>query len=306
MKHPAFELDWNLIRTFVAVARAGSLAQGARSLGITHPTAARHVQLLEESIGLALFTRTGKGLVLNEAGEQLHASASLMHDSAMAFQAVSEGVRDTPVGRVRVSVSELLAELVPLVIQKPNSACGAFAVDMLVTSDIVNLLQREADIAIRHVRPSQQELVCRRLGSVQMGVFAHHDYVSERGEISEGALEGHTFIDGLSQDNLVRGAAKSGWVVAPEQVVFRSDCISSRRRAVSAGWGIGAFPVWTALEETQWRSVMPKDAVIDMEVWLVGRPEVRDSAHFQALFTELGDDLTRKIDALQAEGDLAA
>ena len=114
--HPGFSFDWNLIRTFVAVAEMGSLAKGARSLGITHPTAARHVQLLEEQVGFSLFTRTSHGLALNEAGARMVENAREMHVRALEFQAESDRVRTRPIERIRVTVSEVLAELLSDVI----------------------------------------------------------------------------------------------------------------------------------------------------------------------------------------------
>ena len=79
--HPAYNLDWNLVRTFLAVANGGSLAAGAATLGMTHPTAARHVQQLEGHLGMALFSRTAKGLKLNEAGLKLERAAREMQAS---------------------------------------------------------------------------------------------------------------------------------------------------------------------------------------------------------------------------------
>ena len=131
MGHPAFDLDWNLVRTFVAVAKAGSLAAGARRLGISHPTAARHIQQLEDSIGVALFSRTGQGLVLNEAGQGLSNAAAVMHSSALAFQAASDSVRARPVERVRVSVAQILGDGCSRVRPEGNRSAGGLSGGLL-------------------------------------------------------------------------------------------------------------------------------------------------------------------------------
>jgi len=213
---------------------------------------------------------------------------------------LSDEVRGRPMPRIRVSASELLADLLPIVVQRPKDSSAGFALDVVVTAERVDLLQREADIAIRHVRPEHQELIARQLGTVPMGVFAHVDYVAEVGELTHETLAQHRFVDTLSHGELVRGAAEIGMSVDAQQVVFRSDCAASRRRAVSAGWGIGAFPLWIGMEHAQWVPVMPHDVVIDAEVWLVGRPEVRDSTQLQQLFTRLGDDLITRLDEMHA------
>ncbi len=297
MEHPAFGLDWNLVRTFVAVARAGSLAAGARCLGITHPTAARHVQQLEESLGVSLFSRTAQGLILNDAGTRLDADARTMHESALAFQAASDRVRARRIQRVRVSVAEMLAELLPDVMMSELQQCApdALSVDMLVTNELVNLLQREADIALRHVRPEQRELLCRRVGVLQMGVFAHRDYAARAGMLELQDAAHHRFIDGLSRDYFTRGAAQRGLQIDPCQIVLRSDSIACQRAAVRAGWGIAAFPAWMARTESDWVEVFADQPPIELELWLVARPEVRDNEQLQSIFSCLGDGLAQRL-----------
>lgn len=292
--HPAFDLDWNLVRTFVAVAKGGSLAAGARSLGITHPTAARHIQMLEEALGVTLFTRSGKGLILNDIGEALQEVTSNMHASAMAVKSQIELLRAAPVPSIRLGVSEILADLLPqLMIMELGNAHSR--VDMLVSNDLVNLLQREADMAVRHVRPDQQELLCKRIGELSMGAFASSAYVQERGLLSFDNVTEHRFIDGLSRDYLVRGAAQRGMQIAPEMIAFRSDSLSCQRAAVRAGWGIAVVPLWVAAQEADWVPVLDEKWVIDLDVWLVARPEVRDHPNMKKTFSRLGEALQDQL-----------
>ena len=295
--HPAFDLDWNLVRTYVAVAQAGSLARGARTIGISHPTAAKHVQQLEVALGVTLFSRTAQGLSLNEAGAALLENAQVMHKNALALRAQSESYRSAPVSRVRVCVAEILAELLPDVMLAelgPGSA-DTVSIDMVVTDDSLNLLRRDADIALRHTRPEQQELICRRVGILKMGIFARRDYALRYGLVTAENLHEHRFIDGLSHDYMVRGAARLNLMIEADDVVFRSDSMACRRAAVRAGWGIGAFPLWMAELEEDWQSVFAIDKVIDLEVWIVARPEMRDSHELHRLFSRLGDSLAERI-----------
>lgn len=304
MAHPAFDLDWNLVRTFVAVANSGSLAGGARQLGITHPTAARHIQQLEQSLGVSLFSRTSKGLVLNEAGMRLDDAARVMHASALAFQAATDRMRHVPVSRVRVSVAEMIGELLPdlLFRQLQPESAGGIAIDTVVTDELLNLLERQADIAIRHVRPEQQELVCRRVGSLPMTACASADYVAQFGTLDMADIGHHRFIDGLSKDYFVRGAARKGYVIDSSQVVFRSDSIGTRRAAVSAGWGIGAFPLWMLEQHPTWQPVTDVRQSLELDVWLVARPEVRDNQQLGEVFSSLSDALSEYLTCKSANG----
>ena len=300
LSHPAYELDWNLVRTFVAVAHAGSLSSGAKSLGITHPTAARHIQTLEETLGCNLFSRTSQGLKLNDIGQQVAESARDMYASALAFQASTERVRAKPIERVSVGVSELLAEVLPslMINNRGSDQHERPSVDMVVSHNLLNLLNRDADFAVRHVRPEQQELICKRVGLLPMGAYASRAYAERFTPDALADFANHHFIEGLSRDNLTRGAAKQGIVIEPEQIVFRTDCVASQRAAVDAGWGVGVFPIWMGRREDNWVSISPEERVADIDVWLVARPEVRDNDALKSVFTQLGAALEENLSSL--------
>jgi DNA-binding transcriptional LysR family regulator len=236
-------------------------------------------------------------LVPNDAGQRLDDAARNMHKSALAFQATSDTLRDIPQHRVRISVAEILAELLPAVMLSEigMSAPFSLSIDMMVTNETLNLLERDADIALRHSRPEQQELICKRVGALEMGVFAHRDYVSKYGPLSRESLPRHRFIDGLNRDYLVRGAAQRGLEIDAEQILLRSDSIACQRAAVRAGWGIAAFPLWMARQEPEWLSVFAEEEGLHIEVWLVARPEIRDSLHLQNLFSRLGEGITQHL-----------
>ncbi len=295
MTHPAFDLDWNLVRTFVAVAQEGSLAAGARYIGITHPTAARHVQALEDELGVGLFSRTSKGLVLNDLGKRLLKSARAMHESALAFRSARDQFTSQPVTKLTISVAGVLAELLPEVLLDQLISNPSFNVDIVVTDDILNLLEHDADIAIRHVQPTQQELLCRRVGQLAMSTYATQAYLDRFGPLDLENLSEHRFVDGLARDHLVRAAHKQGIQIDAEQVVCRSDSIACRRAAVCAGCGIGAFPQWMASRHPEWIEVGDRSRIVDMEVWVAARPGVRDSAQLRSIFSELGQALAARL-----------
>lgn len=298
------ELDWNLVRTFVAVVDAGSLAGAGRALRLAHPTVARHIQQLEQSLGLALFNRTKQGLVLNREGTALASQARAMRQQAVAFERLSDTVRSAPLPHIRITVAELLMEVVPGVMLSSlaSGPAAGVPVEFIVANEQLNLLERQADIAVRHVRPQQQELICRRVGEVPMLPCASRAYLAEHGPVDPDRLEHHRFIDGAEHSRFQQGAASVGVFLPDSGIVFRSESLVAQRAAMLAGWGIAALPLPMLKTLPEAEPVMTGGVAVAIDVWLVARPELRNTLQLKAVFDHLGnalsDCLTHELPAL--------
>ncbi|HSG88569.1 MAG TPA: LysR family transcriptional regulator [Pseudomonadales bacterium] len=294
----ASQLDWNLVRTFIAVAEQGSLAGAARQLGLAHPTVARHVQQLEESLALKLFERTTAGLAINEAGLRLAEVGRRMNKDAMAFEAVSETVRTTTNGTVRITIAEVMMDLVPGLLAPLHDPSGDAdrRFEIIVSQDQLNLLEREADIAIRHVRPEQSELVCRRVGALPMAAYASETYVKRHGMPQIGGLDTHWFIDGASRQGFAMAVERLGQRVPQERVAFRSDSLHSQRRAALAHWGVVALPTYLG-EATPGlcRVMTDTDEDVSLEIWVVARPGARQQVLLKQVSELLADGLSKRF-----------
>lgn len=292
MQHRSQEaLDWNLVRSFIGVVDAGSLTGAARSLGLAHPTVARHIQLLEASLGLALFDRRPTGLVLNRAGARLAASARGMLESARAFEQATTAVRGSGSGLVRVIAPDSLAVVLPELLA-PLGERGPeerIRFDLMVGGDEVSLLREGADLAVRHSMPEQQDLICRRLAPLACGLFAAPAYVRECGQPTLADLAGHRFVDGVTEPWLARWAERVGQPIAREQFVFRADAFIGRVRSATAGWGIAALPVPIGEREPGLIRVLDDAPDFAVDLWLVGRPEVRTVAYLYDAFASIAD-----------------
>lgn len=302
------ELDWNLVRTFVAVADRGSLSAAARELGLAHPTVARHIQNLEAALGLSLFDRRASGLKLNEAGRRLALSARGMLDGARAFELASRAVKSRESGLVRITASEFIADVFPELLS-PLRRAGDDAlinIELLIANDLLNLLQGEADIAIRHVEPQQQELVCRRLAGLPAGLYASRDYVAERGMPDLASFREHWFIDGVQSQKLTRHARRMGYPVAKDQLVFRSDNFAGRLNGAEAGWGIAVVPVHVAVQRPNLVRVLNDVPFTEIEMWLVARPDVRTTPYLRDAFATAGDTLNAFVAGLGREAGAEA
>jgi DNA-binding transcriptional LysR family regulator len=291
------ELDWNLVRTFVSVAEAGSLAAAARRIGLAHPTVARHIQQLEQQLGLGLFDRSPAGLKINDAGVRLAEVAVRMRKDAMTFESVSAAVRTSSAGKVRITVAELLVDLAPELLLGLKDFSGQVdrQIELVVSPLQLNLLEGEADIAVRHVRPTQAELVCRRVGGVAMAAYASRDYVSEHGVPVLADLDRHWFVDGVTEQPLSMAVSRLGYSVPQSRVSFRTDSLHGQMRAAASGWGIAGLPAYLGAANPDLVPVLEDAPAVVIEIWVAGRPGVRQQLLPRMVFRELSEALYERF-----------
>jgi DNA-binding transcriptional LysR family regulator len=172
--------DWNRARAFLVTAEEGSLAGAARSLGMTQPTLGRQVAALEREIGLDLFTRRGRGLELTPNGIKLLEYVRLMGDAANQFSLSASGKSDVIEGDVSITASELLSTfMLPPMIKALRETEPGIEIEINSTNEERDLNRREADIAIRNFRPTQPELIVKRLCSVRGHLYAAKSYLQQ-------------------------------------------------------------------------------------------------------------------------------
>lgn len=299
--HPAFSLDWNLLRTFVAVARCGSLSAATGQLGLAHPTVARHVQQLETSLDMQLFDRTSKGVVLNVAGESVLAAVEDMHSSALAVRSAAEAAKSGVADSIRVTVADLMAEPMPDLLPSPGEQPDGPNLEVLVADDLLNLLERDADIALRHARPEQKDLIARRLGALEISAFASREYLDRVGSLTPENTGSHRFIDG-SRNRLQLELQRRGFDVQSAQVSYRSDSLASQVRAAEAGWGIAAVPYHMAARRPELMLANTESLPALIDVWLVGRPEVRSNRALAHTFECLGNTVGAFLESTHEQG----
>lgn len=155
--------DWNQLRALLATVEAGSLSAAAKRLGLTQPTLGRQVAALEEALGVSIFERVGRRLVLTEAGQQLVTHLRAMGAAAERVALTATGQSQTIEGVVRITAADIYAgHVLPPVLERIRREAPAIRLEVLATGSISDLMRREADIALRHVRPEQDGLIARR------------------------------------------------------------------------------------------------------------------------------------------------
>jgi DNA-binding transcriptional LysR family regulator len=165
MNWQAMSFDWNQVRAFLATAEEGSFSGAARALKTTQPTIGRQISALERSLGVTLVERSVRGLTLTQVGRDLLDHVRAMGEAATLISMAADGHSQEVTGEVTVTATDLMsAAILPAILAPLRQTAPGIRVRIVATGDIQNLMQREADIAIRHVRPDQPDLIARHVG----------------------------------------------------------------------------------------------------------------------------------------------
>jgi DNA-binding transcriptional LysR family regulator len=219
------EPDWALWKSFEAVVRAGSLSAAARSLGISQPTVGRHIEELETALGVDLFERTLSGLRPNDAALRLYEPVAAAQRSFAEALMRARGAQPSLGGVVRVTASHMVSNYaLPEILAKVRKAYPEIALELVPSDSTENLSLREADIAIRMFRPTQLELVSKKLGEIPIVAAAHRRYLEQRGTPESIAdLANHDLLGFDRSDAILRAAKGMGFELRREDFVVRSD-----------------------------------------------------------------------------------
>ncbi len=280
---------WDHFRTFLAVLRHGSLSGAARALGLTQPTAGRHIAALEAGLGTALFSRSPQGLLPTQAAAELRPHAEAMQAAAEAFIRTASGEAQAPRGTVRITASETIgAQVLPALLAEFHAQHPGIVLELALTNRAENLTRRDADIAVRMMRPTQGALVAKRIGRVGIGLFAHRDYLAARGTPrSREDLAAHSLI-GFDRDDIgARSLGAAGVPLTREIFAFRADSDAAQFAALKAGFGIGGAQIALAAREPALVAVLPGQIEFGLEMWLVMHEDLRASRRVRLVFDHL-------------------
>jgi len=287
-------ISWELYRSFLAVARHGSLSAAARALGLTQPTIGRHIGELELALGTAIFTRSPQGLIATETALTLVPLAEAMESAAAAIERTASGAADEIAGAVRVTASDVVgAEVLPGILAGFAEEYPKIAFELHLSNRSEDLLRRDADIAVRMVRPTQAGLVARRLGETVLGFYAHRRYLAAHGEPASLADLSRFRLIGFDRDPApVKAIGEAGFQVTREMFSLRTDNDLAQLAALRAGYGIGACQVGIARRDKELVRVLADKFALRMEMWLVMHEDLRANARVRGVFDWLATGLT--------------
>jgi DNA-binding transcriptional LysR family regulator len=286
-------LDWNLIRSFVAVAETGSLSAAARRIGVSQPTLGRHIAELEAALGVALFRRGRSGYDLTESGMALVERGRAVGEQAAAFARLAEGRTEAISGTVRITASEIIAAYVlPEMTARLAVAEPDIEVEIVASNRVENLLRRDADIAIRMTEPAQLDLVARRIADLPLVACAARSYLARKGrpERPEDLLD-HELVGFDRGTELIEGFAAMGVGIDRHAFRFRSDNQIVLWEALKAGNGIGFGQAALVAREPLLEAVLPALRLPVLPMWLAMHRDVRTSARIRRVADFLHDEL---------------
>jgi len=291
--------DWALVRSFLAVLDAGSLMGAARKLGARQPTLSRHLAELESQLGMPLFERTGRGVTPTAAGLAIADAARQMESGADALALALAGRRAATSGSVRITTSQVAAcWLLPPVLAALQVEEPGIQVELVASNQLSNLLRREADIAVRMVRPAQGSLIARKLAEIPIIAAAHADYLARAGTPRLPAdLLRHRLIGYDRDDTIVRGYAALGVALQPQSFSLRTDDQVAYGRLVAAGAGIGFVAKYNIAHWPGVQQVLPELKIPPLPCWLAVHREIRGNAVVRRVYDFLAKALPTALEA---------
>lgn len=278
-------IDWNLIRSFLAVSRHGSLSAAARELGVSQPTLTRDIQAIEAATQLNLFKRSTQGLKLTEEGQRLIDAASQMDDAANALARQVSGMSDVLEGDVRISANEIVGfYLLPPALAAFRENNPGVNIEIVISNQASSLNKREADIALRMFRPTQPDLVARRLPDMELGFYAHESYLKKYG-IPAGteAFFQHSIIGFDENMDFIEGAQQLGYPLTRDNFALRTDNLLTQIQLARSAAGIIGTHVGLAEQWPELKRVLEWIQIPSLEFWVVCHSDTQYNSRIKAV-----------------------
>lgn len=291
------EFDWNQTRGFLATAETGSLSAAARQLGLTQPTLSRQVAALEEELGVTLFERVGKKLVLTDTGLELLDHARQMGAAADAIALSATGRAQTVEGLVSISASDGFAvNVLPTILERIRDEAPQIQVEIVSSNELSDIRRREADIAVRHVRPEEPELVAKLVRQATAHFYASKDWVARHGLPQKPEdVAGKDFI-GFGRNERYK-IHLQGMGLPVEEINFplMSENSLVVWEMVKRGLGVTIMMDDIAQRYSDIVPILSDFEPFTFPIWLVTHRELHTSRRFRIVFDILAEELVKPL-----------
>lgn len=279
-------LDWNQLRAFLETAETGSLSAAARKLGLTQPTLSRQVAAVEQRLGVTLFERVGKAMVLTSTGLDLLEHARTMGSAAEELALAATGSSQAVEGLVSISASDAVAAyLLPRAIHRIRQDAPRVVVEVVSSNALSDLRRREADIAIRHVSPQEPDLIARLIREATASFYASEAWVAAHGHprTADEAVA-HDFIGADRSDRFLGYLRAHGLPLTTANFPLYSENSVTSWALVREGLGIGAMMDDVARQTPGMVRVLEDLPPVRFPIWLVTHRELRTARRIRVVF----------------------
>lgn len=289
MSGPAPSLDWNHVRVFLAVARAGGLGRAARTLRLSEATVGRRLAALEQALGARLLDRLPNRVALTPLGQRLLAEAAGMEEHAAGLERLAMAAVAEPGLPIRITATTSVALFLTGRLPRLLAAAGGSPLELVATRDTLRLAHREAEIALRMRRPPERgDLVVRRVGRVAVAPYASHDHLAARGYREPADLPKLAFI-ALRADPESRQARWLDGIATDAATTLRLGELPLRLAAVRQGLGASLLPCFIGDREPGLRRLLPPPAELVEDVFLLVHRDVDGLGPVRAVASVLAE-----------------
>jgi DNA-binding transcriptional LysR family regulator len=289
------KFDWNKARAFLVTAEEGSLSAAARALGMAQPTLGRQVDGLEQELGIALFERVGRGLTLTPSGLELLEHVRDMGEAAGRVSLTALGQSQALEGTICISASETYAAvLLPPIIAKLRKMEPGIQVEIVVANHASDLRRREADIAIRNFRPTEPDLIAKKIGDADAVLYATPDYIAEIGNPTKPYDLRHAeFVNMDHSGMMLKGLNTLGLGLTEANFPLLTENYLVMWELVRQGAAIGILDAYIGDADPVVRRVLPNLEPLVFPIWLVSHRELTTNRRIRMVYDFLAAELRR-------------
>ncbi len=282
------DLVWDDTKAFLAVARKGTLSVAAQHLNIGIATLSRKIDRLEEARKIPLFVRHQSGYQLTEDGRELMAKAEALETAAAAFASEAKAQAGIS-GKLRLATAENLAtHLILPALPELRTSYPELHIEILTDVTSVNLHRRDADIAIRMVKPESGNVTLRRLGTLGFGLYASKEYVLRRNKRAN--PESYEDDDCISWSEAQAHLSSAQWIrraLNGRQPAVLTSSLATQVVAAKAGLGLAVLPHFLATEAGL--LCVDTNIGVDQQIYLVMHSDLSHSPRMRVLADFLAD-----------------
>ena len=296
MNWQSVAFDWNQARAFLVTAEEGTLSAAARALGLTQPTLGRQVAALESNLGVTLFERVGRSLSLTQAGLELLEHVRTMGEAASRVSLVASGQSQSIEGKVSITATNVMATYhLPPLLKQLREMAPAIEIEIVASNEVRDLQRREADIAIRHGRPEQPDLIAKLIGETSAHLYAAKEYLDRIGRPHcPSDLADADFIGFEHPERLLPVLEPLGLSLSRANFKLVSASGTVIQELMKQGLGIGIMTKQDAARLPELEAVLPELAPIPVPIWLVTHRELHSSRRIRLVFDFLAESFAQR------------